>query len=582
MGRFIVILLMFWAASAFAAPADDLHALIGEYWANEIEEDPFFATGAGVHDENDRVPAVAPEDYARRAEASAAFLARLRAIDGDALGANDRLNAEVLDFILSHKVALAAFDEWRIPFVSDSGFHTEFNVIASTTPFRNEKDYEDYLARLRAFPAFLDQHMDNMRAGLSAGFTQPKAVLENALASFDAQVRDEAEDHPLYAPFEAMPDRISRRRQNALREEGKRALSEDVIPAFARLAAFMKDDYLSGARESLGASSLPDGAAYYEALVRYYTSLDDVTADDIHALGLKEVARIRGEMKAVLKDAAFEGDLDAFMEYLRTDEQFYAKTPEQLLARAARIAKDIDGRLPGFFGKLPRQPYSVEPVPDDIAPNYTTGRYVGAPADAKRGGQYWVNTYGLDKRPLYELPALTLHEAVPGHHLQSALALEIDNAPEFRKEFYPHAFGEGWGLYAEKLGVEMGVYATPYEHFGRLSYEMWRACRLVIDTGIHTKGWTREQAIDFLAANTALSLHNVRTEVDRYISWPGQALSYKMGELTIWELRAKAEKELGDRFDIRAFHDALLADGGLPLETLRRRVDGYIEEAKAP
>jgi uncharacterized protein (DUF885 family) len=316
--------------------------------------------------------------------------------------------------------------------------------------------------------------------------------------------------------------------------------------------------------------------------VRYYTSLDDVTADDIHALGLKEVARIRGEMKAVLKDAAFEGDLDAFMEYLRTDEQFYAKTPEQLLARAARIAKDIDGCLPGFFGKLPRQPYSVEPVPDDIAPNYTTGRYVGAPADAKRGGQYWVNTYGLDKRPLYELPALTLHEAVPGHHLQSALALEIDNAPEFRKGFYPHAFGEGWGLYAEKLGVEMGVYATPYEHFGRLSYEMWRACRLVIDTGIHTKGWTREQAIDFLAANTALSLHNVRTEVDRYISWPGQALSYKMGELTIWELRAKAEKELGDRFDIRAFHDALLADGGLPLETLRRRVDGYIEEAKAP
>ena len=286
-------------------------------------------------------------------------------------------------------------------------------------------------------------------------------------------------------------------------------------------------------------------------------------------------------MNRVIKRTGFKGSFEEFIDYLRSDEQFYAKTPEALLERAAWISKDIDGRLPAYFGKLPRQPYSVEPVPAEIAQNYTTGRYISAPAGGDRGGQYWVNTYALDKRPLYQLTALTLHEAVPGHHLQSALALEIENMPEFRKQFYPHAFGEGWGLYAEKLGVEMGVYETPYDDFGRLSYEMWRACRLVIDTGIHAKGWTRQQALDYLASNTALSLHNVQTEVDRYIAWPGQALAYKMGELTLWELRHKAERELGDKFDVRDFHDAVLTSGGLPLGILRNRIDAYIADTKA-
>jgi len=268
------------------------------------------------------------------------------------------------------------------------------------------------------------------------------------------------------------------------------------------------------------------------------------------------------------------------LEFLRTDRQFYAKTPQEMLDRAAWISKDIDGRLPAYFGKLPRQPYSVEPVPDNIAPNYTTARYVGAPLDGARGGQFWVNTYKIEIRPMYQLVAMALHEAVPGHHLQISLSKEIEDAPEFRVGFYPHAYGEGWGLYAEKLGVEMGVYQTPYDHFGRLTWEMWRACRLVIDTGIHAKGWTRQEAIDYLAGNTALSLHNVQTEVDRYIAWPGQALAYKMGELTIWELRAKAEKELGDDFDIRDFHDAVLTEGGLPLEMLRDQIDQYIADAK--
>jgi len=576
-----LLALLLFATSAAAAPADDLNQLIEEYWTNALEENPFFATGVGVNHYNDRVPSVAPEDHARRAEEAAAFLARLEAIDKDALQDDDRLNADLLGFVLNHDVSLSAFHRWRIPFLADTGFHTNFNYTISTTPFRTEQDYENYIKRLSAMPAYFDQQMENMRAGLAAGFTQPKEIMENILPSFEALVKDDAREHRYYGPFKQMPDRISKRRQKALRREGRAVIENEIIPAFSRLAAFMKDEYAPNARATLGASALPNGDAYYQALVRYYTSLDEATPDAVHELGLEEVARIRAEMEDVIEDVGYKGSFEEFLEFLRTDEQFYAKTPEALLERAAWISKDIDGRLPAFFGKLPRQPYSVEPVPADIAPNYTTGRYVGAAADADRGGEYWVNTFALEKRPLYQLTALSLHEAVPGHHLQNALALEIEGAPDFRRDFYPHAFGEGWGLYSEKLGVEMGVYKTPYEHFGRLSYEMWRACRLVIDTGVHAKGWTRSQALDYLASNTALSRHNVRTEVDRYIAWPGQALAYKMGELTIWELRDKAERELDDDFDIRAFHDAVLSEGGLPLDILRQRIDQYINEAKA-
>ena len=380
-----------------------------------------------------------------------------------------------------------------------------------------------------------------------------------------------------------MPASISAKKAKALAAEARALIADAVIPAFRRTHEFMRDDYAAGAADKIGAASLPGGGAYYEALVRYYTTRDDVTADGIHKLGLKEVARIRKEMDGVIRKTGFAGDFAAFLEFLRTDPQFYATTPQQLLERAAFLSKTIDGKLPAFFGKLPRQPYSVEAVPDEIAPNYTTGRYVPAAPGAGRGGRYWVNTYALDKRPLYELPALTLHEAVPGHHLQGALAYEIEGAPEFRKQFYPHAFGEGWGLYAEKLGVEMGVYQTPYDEFGRLSYEMWRACRLVVDTGMHAKGWSRQQAIDFMKDNTALSEHNIAAEIDRYIAWPGQALAYKIGQLKFSELRARAQKQLGAKFDLRRFHDALLGDGALPLSLVEAKIDRWIAaEAARP
>jgi uncharacterized protein (DUF885 family) len=568
-------------APAPAGASDVLDALFADYWRNALEEDPFLATSSGVNDFNDRVPSVGPEDQARRVAEAKEFLARLDAADASVFDDEDRLNASLLRFILDHEIELAAFDSWRIPFLADSGFHNAMGYAVSAAPFRNEADYRAYLTRLAALPAYLDQNVENMKQGLADGFVQPREIMPGVLPSFDAQAAASPREHSHFKPFLDMPASIPAKRKKALRAEAEALLRDTVIPAYARTAAFMKNDYAPKAQETVGAGALPNGKAYYEALVRYYTTRDDLTPEAVHAMGLKEVKRIRKEMDAIIKKTGFEGDFKAFQEFLRTDPQFYAKAPEELLLRASYIAKSVDGKLPGYFGKLPRQPYSVQPVPAEIAPNYTTGRYVGSPKDAPRGGEYWVNTFALDKRPLYELPALTLHEAVPGHHLQGALALEIDGAPDFRTQFYPHAFGEGWGLYSEKLGVEMGVYKTPYEQFGRLSYEMWRACRLVIDTGLHSKGWTRQQALDYLAGNTALSLKNVETEVDRYIAWPGQALAYKVGELTIWELRRKAERALGPKFDIREFHDAVLVKGGLPLAVLSEEIDRYIAREKA-
>jgi uncharacterized protein (DUF885 family) len=350
---------------------------------------------------------------------------------------------------------------------------------------------------------------------------------------------------------------------------------EGVVPAYQRLLDFFVDEYFTGARTSLGASGLPGGKRFYEEQIYRYATVD-MSAGEIHQLGLSEVARIRAEMEAIINELKFEGDFADFIQFLRTDPQFYAKTPHELLAEASYFAKKTDGRLPQLFGKLPRQPYGVAPVPDNLAPFYTGGRYVDAPLDARRGGYYWVNTYALESRTLYTLPALTLHEAMPGHHLQIALASEQGDQPPFRRNDYISAFGEGWALYAEKLGVEMDIYETPYQDFGRLTYEMWRACRLVIDTGIHAMGWSRKQAQDYLVNNTALSVHEITTEVDRYISWPAQALSYKLGEYTIWQLRRDAESRLGENFDLRDFHDFILALGSVPLDVLKDEVGRWV------
>lgn len=580
--RFLLIVITGLLASVSVADESaQFNTLIDSYWANELRENPFTATHSGVHDYDDQVPGVTPEDHARRERHARDVLNQLGSIDLKELSETEQLSAQLLRFILQNELALAEFQQWRIPILSDAGFHSEATYLPRATPFRDVDDYRVYLQRLAKLPAYLEQNVENMRQGLRDGYTQPVQILDDIIPSFTALVTDSAEDHPLFEPFLRMPASVDKAQQESLTADARRVFEKQLIPAYASTARFISGEYRSKAVKKVGLMHLPKGKQQYRALVKYYTTLADAEPEAIHALGLAEVARIRAEMDEVMARAEFAGSFAEFLKFLRSDPQFYAKSPQALLERAAWIAKDVDGKLPGFFGKLPRQPYSVEPVPDELAANYTTGRYVGAPLQGSVGGQYWVNTYALETRPLYQLTALTLHEAVPGHHLQGALAKEMKNVPEFRKGFYPHAFGEGWGLYAEKLGVEMGVYQTPYEHFGRLSYEMWRACRLVIDTGLHSKGWTRQQANDYLASNTALSKHNVKTEVDRYISWPGQALAYKMGELTIWELRAKAKKELGNKFDIRDFHDAVLAEGGLPLDLLRRQIDAYIHRANS-
>jgi uncharacterized protein (DUF885 family) len=414
-----------------------------------------------------------------------------------------------------------------------------------------------------------------MTAGLGRGFVQPRVVLEGLDESIAAYVVGDPEKSVFWEPFENFPVGVPEEERRRLRETASEAISEAIVPAYRTFLDFMRNQYMPGGRTSLGASELPEGRSYYAHKIRFYTTLD-LSPEEIHLIGQAEVSRIRAEMEAVIREVGFEGGFEEFLSFLRTDPRFYAETPDELLKEASFITKKMDGKLPSLFRTLPRLPYGVEPVPEAIAPKYTAGRYVGAPRGSTQPGYYWVNTYDLSSRPLYALTALSLHEAVPGHHLQIALNNELEDLPNFRRFSYISAFGEGWGLYSEYLGVETGMYEDPYSRFGRLTYEMWRACRLVVDTGIHSMGWSRDRARDFLAGNTALSLHEVATEIDRYISWPAQALAYKLGELRIKDLRRQAEAALGEDFDIREFHDALLLNGSLPLPVLEDEIRRFV------
>jgi len=570
----VAVLTLVFAADVRAQDAT-LDALMAEYWNYYLEEYPVAATRAGIDEFNDRLGSVTPDALAEARATESAFLRRLTDIDAESLSAQGRLNAELFDWVLRDAIEARDLGLERIPFNTFSGFYMQALTASSGVRMDSADDYRDYLARMRDIPRWFAENIANMQRGAETGFVLPQIVIDGVLPTLRSQLKDRPEDSSFYEPFEDMDGKLDPEEAAELEEAARRIIADDVFPAFEALVRFLESEY--PASDTIGAGELENGEAYYEFQIRRYTTLTDIDADEIHATGLGEVARIRREMDAVIEEVGFDGDFAAFTEFLRTDPQFYAETPEALLKEAAWIAKRIDYRLPGFFGKLPRQPYGIVPVPDEIAPNYTTGAYYGAPLGGEHGGAYWLNTYALDQRPLYELPALTLHEAVPGHHLQAALALEMDEGPEFRRDLYFSAFGEGWALYTEKLGVEMGIYRTPYEHFGRLSYEMWRACRLVVDTGMHAKGWTREEAIRFMTENTGLSEGNIRAEIDRYISWPGQALAYKLGELEIRELRRRAETVLGDAFDIREFHDAVLANGALPLAMLEHVVEAYIE-----
>ena len=552
-----------------------LHALFDEAWQFELREDPLFANAAGDHRYDAFLPSVSLANLARRTDARRTFRDRLLAIDPTSLDDTDRESQALLRFQLESAIRDFELHRYRFPINSDSGFHSEFAQLPDQTRFDSAADYENYIARLRAFPRYVRENVDLLREGIETGWTVPRSVLSGYEKTIEAHVVADPAQSRFFRPFNSFPAAVAPADRARLEEAGKRAIRDDVVPAYQSFAEFFTKEYVAKARATVGAGAMDGGKEYYSYLVRHFTTLDR-TPQQVHAVGLEEVRRIRAEMEGVIRRTGFAGSFADFLKFLRTDPRFYAKTPEELLDRASRIAKRIDGRLPAFFGRLPRQPYGVEPVPADIAPKYTGGRYVPAPPGGKKAGTYWVNTYALESRPLYVLESLTLHEAVPGHHLQIALASELTDLPAFRRFLYVDAFGEGWGLYCERLGLEMGLYTDAYSDFGRLTYEMWRACRLVVDTGLHAMGWTRAQAIDYLASNTALSLHECETETDRYISWPGQALAYKTGELTIRALRRRAEEALGAKFDVREFHDRILAGGTATMPVLESRIDAWI------
>jgi uncharacterized protein (DUF885 family) len=559
------------AAPATAAPANaadaKFQALYKREWAWRKVEFP------GRDREGARLPdhfaLVDPATQAKRLAYWQAVRKDLDDIPEASLSAEQAVNYEVYRDQLDTLINQQKFREYEKPFNSDSSFWSGLGFTASRT-FHTAQDYRNYIAQLNDVPHYFHEETQNMRAGLKRGFTPPRATLVGREVSVTTIADAKgAEATTLWKPFKAMPAAVPAAEQEALKAQAKAAIETKVQPAYRDLLTFLRDEYIPQTTETLAAESLPDGKAYYRAQIREFTTLD-MDPEAIHQLGLSEVAKIHAQMLDVMKETGFKGDFPAFLHFLRTDPQFYVKDPQELLNRAAWIAKRVDGKLPAFFGWLPRSRFGIEPVAPDIAPFYTSAR----------GGTntYLLNTYDLPSRPLYNLTALTMHESAPGHALQGGLAEEQEGLPDYRREVYISAYGEGWALYCERLGVEMGMYDTPYDRFGMLTFQMWRAARLVVDTGVHHKGWTRARAIAYLHDNTALADHDIEIEVDRYISWPGQALSYYLGMMAISEARAKAETALGPKFDIRAFHDTVLSMGSVPLPVLRARIDRFIAE----
>jgi uncharacterized protein (DUF885 family) len=553
-----------------------LSAVIADYEQLDRTMDPITAGAEGDRAALRRLPDATPDAQARWRQELLASEKRLTAIDVSTLGQESQLNYTLLLRAVRQSAEEATFDFDRIAFQNDDGFHTLADYLARTTTIASRDDADAWLARLEALPEYYRQNIDNLRRGIRTHFTQPRIVVDRVLDVARRQAQTRPEDSPLLLPFAKFPSTIAPDAQAQYRDRALRIVREQIAPVQQAFVEFLEDKYIPAARPAIGWRSTPNGEATYRFLVKRETTTD-MTPDEIHQLGLSEVARIRGLMEQVIAQTGFKGSFAEFLHMLRTAPRFYAHSPQELLEKASEIAKRADGGLPPLFGTLPRLTYDVRPVPADMAEGYTTGRYWGGSMKLGQPGGYMVNTSHLDQRPLYELPALTVHEAVPGHHLQIALSQELDGLPYFRRNLQPTAFVEGWGLYSEFLGEEMGIYRDPYEWFGRYSYEMWRACRLVADTGIHWLGWDIEKARRCFADNSALAPHNIQTELERYISWPGQALAYKIGELRFRAMRREAQTALGEHFNAREFHDVVLLGGPLPLDVLELRVRQWIE-----
>ena len=562
------------------AATQALHELFTADFERQLRDNPLFATYLGDPRYNDKWGDASPEAIAAQNQAVKDSRAKLAKIDRNALSAADQLNYDIYARLLDDNIAAQRFPLERIPVQHDGGPHMIAVSMLQVMRFATEKDYRDWIARLRAFPTFLQQNTALMQQGVDSGWTAPKAIMTRLPAQIAAQVTEDAEKSAFYRPFLEMPESIPAATQAKLRSEAQAAIRDGVTPALKAFQTFFNDTYLPAARASVAAGDLPDGKAYYDYLAASYTTTS-MSSDEIHALGLREVARIRAKMEGIRDEVGFKGELPAFFAHLRNDAKFHPKDAESLLAAYRALSKRVDPELTKVFSVFPRAPYGVIPIPDETAPDTTTAYYNGPTPDGKRAGYYYVNLYKPETRLTWEMLPLTLHEAVPGHHFQISLAQEQGEQPMFRRLSPFTAYVEGWGLYAEQLGYDMGLYDDPYDRMGQLSYEMWRAVRLVVDTGLHAKGWSRQQAIDYFLANAPKSELDITNEIDRYIADPGQALAYKIGQLKMSELRARAQAKLGDRFDVRAFHDALLADGAVPLSVLEARMDAWIAQQAA-
>jgi uncharacterized protein (DUF885 family) len=555
-----------------------LHQLFHDQWDAWMRFDPFFATYVGDQRYNDRLPAATEESYHSWLEQLVGFRKRLKDISPQSLSIADQLNYLLFSHLLDDEIAEIGFKPYLLPISRCAGFHLTFPDIFQVMPFNHGQDYENYISRLNDFKRYTLENIELMRLGLRTRYLPPRCTLTDIDQQFKAQIVTEPETSVFYQPLRQFPAHIGEPERQKFRDYAQKVIQTSVIPAYQNLLQFVENEYLPAARESIATADLPDGEAFYAHRIYYYTSLH-LSAEQVHQTGLEEVRRIRSEMESVIRKTGFSGDMPHFLEFLRTDPRFYVTTPEALLEKTSYVLKRIDGELPRLFKTLPRMPYGIRPVPDYAAAGETAAYYNPGLGDGTRAGMYYVNTYDLASRPLYEIEALSLHEAVPGHHLQLALQAELADLPMFRRYCGTESFCEGWALYSERLGLEAGFYTDPYADFGRLSYEMWRACRLVVDTGMHVLGWTRQSAIDHLAENTSSTMLNIINEVDRYIAWPGQALAYKIGELKIRELRQRAETRLGDKFDLREFHDVILLSGAVPLDVLDEMVEKWIESS---
>jgi len=569
-------LLLMVGLCAHAGPGEDLATLLSDAWEWQLAENPVFASRLGDRRQNGQWQDLSLDAFERRYEDQRAFLRRLRAIDSAALTADDQLNYDLFRRELENSIDGHQYKDYLMP-MSQRGGVQSLESTAETVRLANVEDYEDWLARMAGVKKMIEQTMKLQEQGRKSGYMPPKILMERIPDQIGSQLVEDAENSPFFSAFADMPDAINEVDQERLQQTAKDIIDESIVPAYRRFSRYFNDTYLPASRDSIGASSLPDGEAFYEYRTRSFTTTG-MTPDEIHRLGLNEVKRIRGEMQLIIDELEFDGDFADFLHFLRTDPQFYYDTPEELFNGYLAVSKRIDPELVKLFGKLPRIPYGLRPIPDNIAPDTTTAYYNQPAADGSRPGYYYVNLYRPEVRPKYEMEVLSVHEAVPGHHLQIALQMELEETPEFRKYIDFTAFIEGWGLYSESLGYELGLYKDPYSQFGALTYDMWRAVRLVVDTGMHYKGWTRQQAIDFFMDNAAKTETDIVNEIDRYISWPGQALAYKIGQLKMLELRQKCEGALGDDFDIRAFHDEMLGGGALPMEILETRMNRWLAE----